>query len=82
MNLSIEDLQDQDGSFRSAADVRRILSEVDLAGDREVITYCTIGGRASTVWFALTYLLGRGSVRVYDGSWAEWGRMPAAPVAT
>jgi hypothetical protein len=28
----------------------------------------------------LTYLLGRESVRVYDGSWAEWGRMADAPV--
>ena len=37
-------------------------------------------GRASTAWFALTYLLGRDHVRVYDGSWAEWGRMPETPV--
>ena len=26
-------------------------------------------------------LLGRDRVRVYDGSWAEWGRIPGAPVA-
>jgi 3-mercaptopyruvate sulfurtransferase SseA len=26
------------------------------------------------------YLLGRDRVRVYDGSWAEWGQMPGAPV--
>ena len=46
----------------------------------ELITYCTIGGRASTAWFVLTYLLGRENVRVYDGSWAEWGRMTGTPV--
>ena len=33
-----------------------------------------------TAWFVLTYLLGRDHVRVYDGSWAEWGRMPETPV--
>jgi thiosulfate/3-mercaptopyruvate sulfurtransferase len=42
--------------------------------------YCTIGGRASTAWFVLTYLLGRDGVRVYDGSWAEWGKMADTPV--
>jgi len=46
-----------------------------------LITYCTIGGRASTAWFALTYLLGHDHVRVYDGSWVEWGRMTGTPVA-
>ena len=48
--------------------------------DDELITYCTIGGRASTAWFVLTYLLGRDHVRVYDGSWAEWGKMAGTPV--
>jgi thiosulfate/3-mercaptopyruvate sulfurtransferase len=50
------------------------------AGVLELVTYCTIGGRACTAWFVLTYLLGRDRVQVYDGSWAEWGRLPGAPV--
>ncbi len=38
------------------------------------------GDTAASAWFVLTYLPGREQVRVYDGSWAEWGKLPAAPV--
>jgi thiosulfate/3-mercaptopyruvate sulfurtransferase len=76
----IDGLYDERGSFRSAADLRGVFSSIDLEGEDEVITYCTIGGRACTAWFVLTYLLGREHVRVYDGSWAEWGRMADTPV--
>jgi thiosulfate/3-mercaptopyruvate sulfurtransferase len=71
----VDDLYDASGEFRSPNE----LSAVFPAGG-ELITYCTIGGRASTAWFVLTYLLGHDHVRVYDGSWAEWGRMPGTPV--
>jgi thiosulfate/3-mercaptopyruvate sulfurtransferase len=81
VNLSIEDVQDKSGSFRPAADLRRLFSSIDLSGDGEIISYCTIGGRASTAWFVLSYLLGRDRVRVYDGSWAEWGLTASTPVS-
>jgi thiosulfate/3-mercaptopyruvate sulfurtransferase len=76
----IDGLYDERGSFRDAADLRGVFSAVDLGGAEELITYCTIGGRACTAWFVLSYLLGRDHVRVYDGSWAEWGRMAGTPV--
>ena len=78
---SIDGVFDEHGSFRSPAELAAIFSSIDLHGDHELITYCTIGGRAATAWFVLTHLLGRDRVRVYDGSWAEWGRLADTPVA-
>jgi len=80
-HLPIDHLWDGRGSFLDAADLADVFSTVDLANGQAIITYCTIGGRASTAWFVLTYLLGQPGVRVYDGSWAEWGLMSATPVA-
>ena len=77
----VDGLYREDGSFRPAAELRALFAPDVLDGDAELITYCTIGGRAATAWFVLTQLLGRDRVRVYDGSWAEWGRLPGVPVA-
>jgi thiosulfate/3-mercaptopyruvate sulfurtransferase len=76
----IDGLYNPDGSFRPASDLRAIFSATDLDGHDEVVTYCTIGGRAATAWFVLTHLLGRPNVSVYDGSWAEWGRGADSPI--
>ena len=80
VHVPMDALYNEDGSFRSAGELRGIFAPAILDGEGELITYCTVGGRAATAWFVLTRLLGRGNVRVYDGSWAEWGRSPAAPV--
>jgi thiosulfate/3-mercaptopyruvate sulfurtransferase len=76
----IDGMYREDGSFRPAGELRDLFAPAVLDGSEELITYCTIGGRATTAWFVLTHLLGRERVRVYDGSWAEWGRTPGTPV--
>jgi len=81
LHQPIDGLYDADGSFRSPAELRRVFSSALLEDQTtELITYCTIGGRAATAWFVLTQLLGRDAVRVYDGSWADWGRTAGSPV--
>ena len=51
-----------------------------MGADRQVVVHCTIGNRASQVWFVLKHLLGYQRVSVYYGSWAEWGTTRAMPV--
>jgi thiosulfate/3-mercaptopyruvate sulfurtransferase len=70
-----------DGSFKSADDLRAIYEqEQGLTPSDDVIAYCRIGERSSHTWFVLTYLLGYGRVRNYDGSWTEWGNAVRAPI--
>jgi thiosulfate/3-mercaptopyruvate sulfurtransferase len=70
-----------DGTFRDAAELRRIyVDEQGLSPDRETIAYCRIGERSSHTWFVLKYLLGFKHVRNYDGSWTEWGNLVGVPV--
>jgi thiosulfate/3-mercaptopyruvate sulfurtransferase len=71
----------EDGTFRPAAELRKIYcEEKQLAPDRPTIAYCRIGERSSHTWFALKYLLGFDHVRNYDGSWTEWGNMVNVPI--
>jgi thiosulfate/3-mercaptopyruvate sulfurtransferase len=70
----------EDGTFRPVEELRRSFDEVGVGPDDEVIAYCRLSHRASMGWFALTELLGHERVRVYDGSWTEWGSIVGVPI--
>jgi thiosulfate/3-mercaptopyruvate sulfurtransferase len=70
----------EDGTFKSPADLRALYEGAGVTPDRPVIAYCRIGERSSHTWFVLRYLLGYGDVRNYDGSWTEWGNLVGAAV--
>ncbi len=61
---------DQNGLLLADEELRALF--VDLDPDKTTVVYCTAGWRASVDWLVLTEL-GFADVRVYDGSWLEWG---------
>jgi thiosulfate/3-mercaptopyruvate sulfurtransferase len=69
-----------DGTFKSADELRRLYAAEGIDGSKPVIAYCRIGERSSHTWFVLKYLLGYDNVKNYDGSWTEWGNLVGAPV--
>ncbi|MEV6816224.1 sulfurtransferase [Micromonospora sp. NPDC051296] len=71
----------EDGTFKSDDELRKIYSEAGLDDGRETIAYCRIGERSSHTWFVLQELLGHSNVKNYDGSWTEYGSLVGVPVA-
>jgi thiosulfate/3-mercaptopyruvate sulfurtransferase len=69
-----------DGTFKSADELRALYADAGITSDKEVIAYCRIGERSSHTWFALQELLGFENVKNYDGSWTEYGSLVGAPV--
>ncbi len=70
----------EDGTFKSADELRALYEPEGVTPDTEVIAYCRIGERSSHTWFALTELLGYENVKNYDGSWTEYGSLVGVPV--
>lgn len=70
----------EDGTFKSAQDIRGLYEPKKVTSDKSVITYCRIGERSAHSWFVLKYLLGYPNVKNYDGSWTEWGNMVRNPI--
>jgi len=78
--MPIEDAWASDGSFKPVEELRQQYTAAGFSPEEEIITYCAVGGRASQAWLVLKYVLGYPRVRVYDGSWIEWGMLPGVPV--
>jgi thiosulfate/3-mercaptopyruvate sulfurtransferase len=70
----------EDGTFKSQGELKNLYESLNITSEKEIITYCGIGERASYTWFVLKYLLGYPNVKSYDGSWLEWGNTIGNPI--
>jgi thiosulfate/3-mercaptopyruvate sulfurtransferase len=70
----------EDGTFKSADELRELYSSKGVIDGDPIIAYCRIGERSAHTWFVLHELLGRDDVKNYDGSWTEWGNLVNVPI--
>jgi thiosulfate/3-mercaptopyruvate sulfurtransferase len=80
INVPWSKAANEDGTFKSDADLEKLYAAAGLDGSKETIAYCRIGERSSHTWFVLQELLGHENVKNYDGSWTEYGSLVGAPI--
>jgi thiosulfate/3-mercaptopyruvate sulfurtransferase len=81
-HLYFKQLLNADDSFKSPDEIRTVLASAGLAPERfaETVCYCRLSHRATAAWVALAHVVGIENVKVYDGSWTEWGSIVGYPI--
>src|SRR6201985_1908398 len=80
LNVPWSKAANEDGTFKSDDDLRKLYTDEGLDEARSTIAYCRIGERSSHTWFALHELLGHADVKNYDGSRTEYGSIVGVPI--
>lgn len=81
-HLFFKELLNDDDTFKSPEELTATLKGVGADSDKadEIVAYCRLSHRATLAWTAMTYILGWEGVKIYDGSWTEWGSIVGYPV--
>jgi thiosulfate/3-mercaptopyruvate sulfurtransferase len=81
-HLFFRELLNDDDTFKSPDELRRLLAQRGLAPEKfaDVVCYCRLSHRATIAWIALAAILGHGNIKIYDGSWTEWGSIVGFPI--
>jgi thiosulfate/3-mercaptopyruvate sulfurtransferase len=79
-NLPYGRLFRPDNSWKRGDELRAAYEEAGVDLGKPMVTTCGSGVTAAVLLFG-AHLLGKEDVKLYDGSWTEWGSDPATPKA-
>lgn len=82
VHLYFKELLNEDDLFKSPDQLRGVLAAAGVTSEKfdDVVCYCRLSHRATMAWIALSQILGYGNVKIYDGSWTEWGSIVGYPI--
>ena len=80
-HLFYKELLNEDQSFKPPDVLRDAFQKRGATPDKDIVCYCRLSHRGSMAWFIAKHLLEFPEVRVYDGSWTEWGSMVGMPIS-
>jgi thiosulfate/3-mercaptopyruvate sulfurtransferase len=82
VHLYFKELLNEDDSFKSPEQIRAVLAKAGIAPEKfdDIVCYCRLSHRATIAWLALSQILGLPNVKIYDGSWTEWGSIVGFPI--
>lgn len=81
-HLFYAELLNQNDTFKNATELENIFKNIGITSNTkdEIVVYCRLSHRATLVWFCMKNILGIDNVKIYDGSWTEWGSIVGFPI--
>jgi thiosulfate/3-mercaptopyruvate sulfurtransferase len=80
-SLPQSELFNADNTMKTGDALRSVFDAAGVDLSKPLVTTCGSGVTAAVLLFG-AHLLGKADVKLYDGSWSEWGADPALPKET
>jgi thiosulfate/3-mercaptopyruvate sulfurtransferase len=81
LNTPFASVLTPEGQLKTKAELEALFAAAGVDLRRPIVTTCGSGVSAAVIALALARV-GRWNAALYDGSWAEWGALADAPIAT